>query len=149
MDGIVQHQANVMGAENSAYYGPILARHPDGISKGLAARLEVGAKVSGGDYVRSLNARETAYAGVARALNEVSAIITLSSCGPAPVTLNSTGNAIFNGMWTLLGVPCVSLPMMTVGGMPCGVQLIGKRCDEGRLLAVAQWLEDTVAARKK
>jgi Asp-tRNA(Asn)/Glu-tRNA(Gln) amidotransferase A subunit family amidase len=90
-----------------------------------------------------------AYDAVARVLDEHSAILTLSSCGPAPVTLNSTGNAIFNGMWTLLGVPCVSLPLMTVGGLPCGVQLIGKRRDEGRLLAVARWLEEQVAKGAK
>jgi Asp-tRNA(Asn)/Glu-tRNA(Gln) amidotransferase A subunit family amidase len=149
MDGIVQHHANVMGAENAAYYGPLLARYPDGISKGLAARLETSAKVLGSAYVRSLNAREMAYDAVARVLDEHSAILTLSSCGPAPVTLNSTGNAIFNGMWTLLGVPCVSLPLMTVGGLPCGVQLIGKRRDEGRLLAVARWLEEQVAKGAK
>ena len=148
MDDIVAHHANVMGAENSAYYGPLLARHPEGVSKRLADRLAVSAKVSGGDYVRSLNARETAYAGLARVLDGHSAILTLASCGPAPVTLESTGNAIFNGMWTLLGVPCISLPLMTVGGLPCGVQLVGKRRDEGRLLAVARWLEETVKARK-
>ena len=58
--------------------------------------------------------------------------------------LGSTGNPAFNGMWTLLGVPCVTLPLLRVDGMPCGVQLIGKRRDEGRLLAHARWLEETI-----
>jgi Asp-tRNA(Asn)/Glu-tRNA(Gln) amidotransferase A subunit family amidase len=145
MDGIVEHHASVMGAENAAYYGPLLERYKDAISKGLAARLETGAKVPGHAYVRALNAREDAYRAVSRVLDAHSAILTLSSCGPAPVTLNSTGNAIFNGMWTLLGVPCVSLPLLTVDGLPLGVQLIGKRRDEGRLLAAARWLEDRAA----
>ena len=49
---------------------------------------------------------------------------------------------------TYLGVPCVSLPLMTVGGMPCGVQLIGARRDEGRLLATARWVEEFAGAKR-
>ncbi len=145
--GIIEHQANIMGGENSAYYGPLLARHPDGVSDRLAERLGIGAKVSAGDYIRSLVARETIYAEVAKALGTYSAFITLPSCGPAPKTLASTGNAVFNAMWTYLGVPCVTLPLLTVGGLPLGVQLIGMRRDEGRLLATARWMEERVAGR--
>lgn len=144
MDGIVEHHGNVMGAENAGYYGPLLANHPEGLSDNITARLQASIKITGGEYVRSLNARETAYAEVARVLESYSAILTLSSCGPAPKGFATTGNAIFNGMWTLLGVPCVSLPLMTVDGLPCGVQLIGKRRDEARLLATARWLEERV-----
>jgi len=141
---IIRHQASVMGAENAHFYGPLLARNPEGISPGLTERLKGAAKVLGSDYVAALQARETIYAEVEKILSQYSALLTLPSCGPAPKGLGSTGNAVFNGMWTLLGVPCVSLPLMQVGGMPCGVQLIGKRRDEGRLLATARWLEETV-----
>ena len=138
---IMRHQASVMGAENAHFYGPLLARQPDGLSPGLAERLKAGATVPGHDYVAALQARETIYAEVDKVLSQFTALVTLSSCGPAPLGLGSTGNPAFNGMWTLLGVPCVSLPLMQVGGMPCGVQLIGKRRDEGRLLAAARWFE--------
>jgi Asp-tRNA(Asn)/Glu-tRNA(Gln) amidotransferase A subunit family amidase len=104
--------------------------------------------VSGGDYVASLEARETIYAEIDRVLSQYTALVTLPSCGPAPKGLGSTGNAVFNGMWTYLGVPCVSLPLMTVEGMPCGVQLIGKRRDEGRLLAASRWFEGHVKASR-
>jgi len=148
MDDIVAHHGNVMSAENAGYYGPLLARHPEGISKGFTERLQASLKVTGGDYVRSLNARETAYAAVARVLDQNAAILTLSSTGPAPKGHASTGNAIFNGMWTLLGVPCVSLPLMTVGGMPFGLQLVGKRRDEARLLATARHVETLLASKR-
>ena len=144
MNPILSHQAAVMGAENAHFYGPLLARQPDGISPKLTERLQAGAKVLGSDYVAALQAREAIYAEVDKVLSRYSALLTLSSCGSAPKGLGSTGNAVFNGMWTLLGVPCVSLPLMLVDGMPCGVQLIGKRRDEGRLLATARWLEERV-----
>ena len=147
LDGIVQHHTHIMGGENAGYYGPLLARNPEGVSPGLTERLGAALKVSAGDYVRSVAARDMLYAEVARVLDSHAALITLSSTGPAPKGLGSTGNAVFNGMWTYLGVPCVSLPLMTVGGMPCGVQLIAKRRDEGRLLATARWVEEFAAGR--
>lgn len=147
MDDIIAHHANVMGAENAGYYGPLLQRHPEGLSPGITERLKASLKVTGGDYVRSLNARETAYAAVARVLDQHAAILTLSSPGPAPKGLQSTGNAVYNGMWTLLGVPCISLPLMQVGGMPFGLQLVGKRRDEARLLVAARWIEAKLAGK--
>lgn len=146
LNGIIQHHANVMSAENATYYGPLFARNPEGISSALAERLGIGAKVLASDYVNSLNARESIYAEVEKILQTHSALLTLSSPGPAPKGLVSTGKAIFNGMWTYLGVPCVSLPLMKVDCMPCGVQLIGMRRDEGRLLAAARWFEENVHA---
>ena len=145
---IVQHHSNVQGAENAHFYGPLLKRDPKGVSPMLTAVLNAGAKVLGHDYVAALQARETMYAAVEAVLGGYCALITLPSCGPAPKGLSSTGNAVFNGMWTLLGVPCVSLPLMQVGGMPCGVQLVGMRRDEGRLLATARWVEDTVRGKQ-
>ena len=147
LDDIIQHHAHVMGAENSGYYGPYLEKGPDALSRGLADRLTAARSVTAADYVRSLAARDQLYAEVERVLGSFAAILTLPSCGPAPKGLGSTGNAVFNAMWTYLGVPCVTLPLMTVDGMPCGVQLIGKRRDEARLLATARWVEMQTADR--
>ena len=63
---------------------------------------------------------------------------------PGPET---TGNAIFNGLWTYLGVPCVNLPLFSANGLPLGVQLVGKRGDEARLLRTAKWLDGHKSAR--
>lgn len=140
-DGIVEHHSNVMEAEKASYYGPLLDASPDGLSSSLADRIRYGSTVPARAYIDALRARDRAYAALEDVLSRNAAILTLSSPGPAPKGLGSTGNAIYNGMWTLLGVPCVTLPLMTVGGMPCGVQLIGLRHDEGRLLRVARWVE--------
>ena len=60
--------------------------------------------------------------------------------GLAPKGLDATGNPVFCRFWTYLGVPAVSLPLLEVEGMPMGVQLIGARGDDGRLLRTARWL---------
>ena len=146
LNGIIQHHATVMGAENATHYGPLLARDPGGISPALTARIGIGAKILAVDYIKSLNARESIYADIEKILETYTALLTLSSPGPAPKSLASTGSHVFNGMWTYLGVPCVSLPLMQIGRMPCGVQLIGMRRDEARLLATANWFEKNVRA---
>jgi Asp-tRNA(Asn)/Glu-tRNA(Gln) amidotransferase A subunit family amidase len=63
----------------------------------------------------------------------------------APRGFETTGDAAFNSPWTYLGVPCVSLPRLTVDGMPLGVQLVGGRGAEGRLLRTARWLDGFLA----
>jgi len=69
------------------------------------------------------------------------AILCPSALGPAPAGLDSTGDAIFNGLWTLTGMPAVTLPLLTSqSGLPMGVQLVGPKGGDGRLLRTAQWL---------
>jgi Asp-tRNA(Asn)/Glu-tRNA(Gln) amidotransferase A subunit family amidase len=65
-------------------------------------------------------------------------VITPSAPGEAPEGLHTTGNAVFNQMWTLLHVPCVNVPAgRGVLGLPVGVQLVGPRFCDARLLAIA------------
>ena len=79
-------------------------------------------------------------------LARADAIVVPAAPGPAPEGLATTGDPIFNGLWTLIGVPAVSLPLLqTADGRPMGVQLIGRRGDDGRLLRAAAWLMDRVA----
>ncbi|MDX2203954.1 MAG: amidase [Hyphomicrobiaceae bacterium] len=145
MAEVRRHHAHVMGAEGAAYYGPFLRQKPELLSGFITARLTESLKIAAPDYARSMAAREPMYAAVAAVLQRFDAILTLSACGPAPKGLESTGNPVFNAMWTYLGVPCVSLPLLDVSGLPLGVQLVGARRGEGRLLATARALERHLA----
>ncbi|MCJ2013225.1 amidase [Methylobacterium sp. J-076] len=71
---------------------------------------------------------------------EVDAILTFSAPGPAPETLASTGDPRFNRLWTLMGVPCVNVPVPG-DGLPVGVQVIGRFGGDGQALAVARSIE--------
>ncbi|HRD75480.1 MAG TPA: amidase [Hyphomicrobiaceae bacterium] len=142
-------QPVVQGTENAAYYGPLLDKYPEGVAPALADRIRAGRKFSGEEYVRALRDRETIYAAVERTLVDFTAILTPASCGPAPKGLKSTGNPVFNATWTLLGVPCVTLPLLDVDGLPLGVQLVGRRRDDGRLLRTARWLARELAPKPR
>ena len=68
------------------------------------------------------------------------AIVTPAAPGEAPIG-EATGDPAFNTLWTYCGVPAVTLPLLTgSNGMPIGVQLVGRRLHDGRLLRTAEWL---------
>jgi len=80
-------------------------------------------------------------AGLEELFQHCDAIVTPSVTGEAPVGLESTGSPIFCTMWSLCGVPCVTLPLLTgSNGLPIGVQLVGRPGYDGRLLRTARWL---------
>jgi len=130
-------------AENGFHYGPFVARGRELIPDALADRITKGRRVTADDYMAALAVRETAYASVESILQDYSAILTPAAPGPAPrFDAGSTGNPIFNALWTFLGCPCVTLPLLEIeDGLPIGVQLVGARGDDGRLLRTARWLE--------
>ncbi len=76
-------------------------------------------------------------------------LLMAPAAGEAPVGLASTGNAAFNRLWTMLGVPCITLPAgRGVRGLPLGVQLVARNMagEEPALLARARWLQNALAA---
>jgi Asp-tRNA(Asn)/Glu-tRNA(Gln) amidotransferase A subunit family amidase len=92
-------------------------------------------------YLAALDWRETLYAGLESILDRYDAILTPAVPGEAPGNLSTTGSAAFNALWSFLGVPALTLPLLTGGsGLPIGVQLVGRRLDDARLLRTARWL---------
>ncbi len=67
-------------------------------------------------------------------------LLTPSAPGEAPAGIESTGSSLFNRNWTLLGVPCVTLPTgRGASGLPLGVQFVGNYGEDGRVLLAAEW----------
>ena len=130
----------VQSVELAAHFGQILDRAPDTLSQGLAARIEEGRRVRAVDYFSARNARERLYATMQEICTDHGTILTPAALGPAPKDLGTTGNPVFCAFWTFLGVPAVTLPLLEADGMPVGVQLVGLRGDDGRLLRAARWL---------
>lgn len=130
----------IQDVEMAAHYGPLLVRAPGQLSKGLAERIEEGRRVNGVDYFAALDARERFYANTSEIFTDYGTILTPAALGPAPRDLGTTGSPVFCAFWTYLGVPAVTLPLLEADGMPLGVQLVGPRRDDGRLLRSARWL---------
>lgn len=141
LEQVLEWQRIVQLAENAGYYGPLQDKGRSGLSEGLNARLDEGAGVPVRDYVEAIAARDKAYAETAKLYETFTAILTPAAPGPAPLLSEGiTGSPIFNGLWTYLGMPCITIPLLQVDGLPVGVQLVGMRRDDGRLLQTARWL---------
>jgi Asp-tRNA(Asn)/Glu-tRNA(Gln) amidotransferase A subunit family amidase len=70
-------------------------------------------------------------------------LITPSATGEAPAGLGATGDPMFCRSWSLLGLPCVHLPVaQSQHGLPIGLQLVGRHGQDHQLLAVAQWVHE-------
>jgi Asp-tRNA(Asn)/Glu-tRNA(Gln) amidotransferase A subunit family amidase len=119
-------------------------RHAAGLSKMMLDRLALAESMTIEDYRRALAERGYIRANYARLSSFADAAITLSAIGAAPVGLHSTGNPIFAVAASLLGVPAVSLPLLSDEGLPLGLQVIGFEQQDAALIGVAAWLRDTL-----
>ncbi len=104
------------------------------------SKLEAGAKIDYATYTAARELGEKGRALVDTMFDDIDVLLTAPAPGEAPLGLQSTGKATFNLLWTYLWVPCVTLPL-TRGptGLPVGIQLVGRRHEDARLLGVAAW----------
>jgi Asp-tRNA(Asn)/Glu-tRNA(Gln) amidotransferase A subunit family amidase len=97
------------------------------------------------DYTRALAGIAPLNQVLDEVFNEYDAILTPAAPGEAPRGLTSTGNPIFCTIWTYLGTPAVTLPLLkSENGMPIGVQLVARRDNDARLLRTARSLVTTL-----
>lgn len=144
LDSVIAVHRSIMAAENTHHFGPLQEKAGHLLSEALRKRLETGSAINAKQYLDAISQREPMYQAFAGMFERFDAVLCLSSPGPAPKGLATTGNPVFNSMWTFLGVPTVTLPLLEVDGLPLGAQLVGPRREEGRLLQIAQWFEGAV-----
>jgi Asp-tRNA(Asn)/Glu-tRNA(Gln) amidotransferase A subunit family amidase len=120
----------------------------DRLSDALRTQLARGREVTAVDYQLARRRAEAFADGLAELFEErCDAILTPSAPGPAPLGLESTGDPSFCTLWTLAGMPAITLPLMNAAnGLPLGVQLVGPRHGDARLLRTARWLARRVQA---
>jgi Asp-tRNA(Asn)/Glu-tRNA(Gln) amidotransferase A subunit family amidase len=113
----------------------------DKLSESLRGIIEEGRKVLAVDYSAAMDWRTVLNGGLDEVFARFDAILTPAANGEAPVGLESTGDPAFSTLWSFCGTPAVSLPLLVgENGMPIGVQLVGLRGNDARLLRTANWL---------
>ncbi|MEX2198488.1 MAG: amidase [Burkholderiales bacterium] len=134
-------QRTIMEAEMAANFAAEWERGRDKLSPQLRSLLERGRETRAFDYQTALARIAPLNEGFAEIFERCDAILTPSAPGTAPKGLDSTGDPAFCTLWTLCGMPAVSLPLMKgENGLPMGVQLVGPRSGDARLLRTARWL---------
>ncbi len=112
------------------------------LSKYMQDAITKGNKHSAKEYAEAIDFMKRSYESYEEVFEDYHGVLSPSSPGVAPKGLKSTGTAEFNKVWSYLGTPCISLPLLEgENNLPLGVQLIGNKYDDHRFLGVARWLE--------
>jgi Asp-tRNA(Asn)/Glu-tRNA(Gln) amidotransferase A subunit family amidase len=140
-DAPALHEA-ISGAELAVSLRREWEHGRDGLSALLRARIERGLGVSAHEYLRAQARVPELVAGFTELFEQrYDAILTPAAFGTAPAGLESTGDPAFCLLWTLCGLPALNIPLMQgANGLPLGVQLVGPRHGDARLLRTARWL---------
>lgn len=117
------------------------------LSAEIRALIEYGDDIDAESYFEARCAAEQGVRDVESIFDQWDVLLAPSATGEAPAGIEATGDPLFSRMWMLIGVPTLSLPALEgPNGLPIGVQLIGARfCDE-RLLRASSWIERAVAS---
>jgi Asp-tRNA(Asn)/Glu-tRNA(Gln) amidotransferase A subunit family amidase len=133
----------------------LVNQNPSGVSARAQAILKYAEAMTPEDYRVLLMERAVAQQRHA-AVGPLADAIILPSCpGPAPLWSGDvpgqplaprpTGSSVFNMPSSMLFAPCVTMPLMSVGGLPMGAQLMGQQHQDARMTAFARWMLASVA----
>jgi Asp-tRNA(Asn)/Glu-tRNA(Gln) amidotransferase A subunit family amidase len=142
---LVQAQSDIQLTEQAQSLAHERLRHWPRLSERLRGNLDAGLKVAHERY----DAAQTLARNCRRSLTEVFAdcdvLLAPSAPGAAPEGLAMTGDPLFSRIWTLLRVPCVSIPVAAAAnGLPVGLQVIGAFGSDAQTLAAAHSLQQVL-----
>jgi Asp-tRNA(Asn)/Glu-tRNA(Gln) amidotransferase A subunit family amidase len=137
----------IMGFEAASEFTALQREHRSDLSPAFNAYLDWAHGIPRASYEAAL----AQAAGIRRSLHEFfaahDAVLTVPAPGEAPADLTQTGDPSFCTLWTLGGLPAITLPSgFGPRGLPLGVQLVGARNGDAALLAVAHWCERALPA---
>jgi Asp-tRNA(Asn)/Glu-tRNA(Gln) amidotransferase A subunit family amidase len=122
-------------------------RHRDQIDTRLRAQLDAAAAISADDYDAARRTSSRARQLLADTMADCDVILTPSAPGSAPHGFGSTGDPMFNRLWTLMGPPCVNVTGLYDNALPLGVQIVGRFGRDRAALEAALFLEQAIARK--
>jgi Asp-tRNA(Asn)/Glu-tRNA(Gln) amidotransferase A subunit family amidase len=132
------------------HQGALFDSAPDRLSDTLKPMIAKGRAIGRDQYDEALEVKASAERFFDTLFLDYDAIIAPAATGEAPLFGTGTGDPVFCTIWTLCGLPAVTLPLMVgATGLPIGVQLIGAPERDDRLLRTARWLETTLRAEAR
>jgi Asp-tRNA(Asn)/Glu-tRNA(Gln) amidotransferase A subunit family amidase len=124
-------------------------RHHEALPPRLRGKLDSTRGIGRAEYDDALSVARRARSEIEATFRQVDLILTVSASGPAPRGLSSIGETNFNRLWTLLGVPCVNVPIYPdAEQLPVGVQVIASYGADRRAIEAAGTLESALKAQR-
>ncbi len=117
--------------------------HRAALSAELQALIEEGRRYTAQDELVAQALAAKCRLELGTILGEVDVLLTPASIGEAPGGLGKTGDPLFNRIWTMLHVPCVSYPIGAgPAGLPLGAQVVGAHGADDALIGYAMWMQN-------
>lgn len=140
-EAAADQRAIINAAEMAYYFGHYYTSGAERLGRETREEIEVGQRISASEYIAACSYQNNLRHQTEALFEHCDVLICPAALGAAPEGLKSTGDSIFNGIWTLAGVPAITLPLMkTPNGLPVGVQLVACADDEVGLIRAARWL---------
>jgi Asp-tRNA(Asn)/Glu-tRNA(Gln) amidotransferase A subunit family amidase len=142
-----QWHQTIMSAEMALNLAREWEHGRERMSEQLRKQIEQGRAVTAFDYQDALRRINPIHESLVELFEQrYYAILTPAAPSAAPKGLAATGDPAFCTLWTLCGMPCISLPLLqSSNGLPIGVQLVGPRGGDAKLLRTARWLAAKMA----
>ena len=129
--------------ERSRVMADLWQNERDHLSANIAKQLENGTSMPFSTYQNAVILANDSRAQLDDIFGNVDFILAPAATGEAPKGLDYTGDPQFQGCWTILHVPTISLPTHAgPNGLPVGIQLVGRRWQDDTLLSWSRWVVD-------
>ena len=136
--------------ENRWGYRNLINKTPEKVSERLKNTLKKAEAMTPEIYQRFILQRAYIRQAHKMCAPVADAIITLSCPGPAPkwsgdtdgraLVARPTGDPVFNFASSLMGAPCVTIPMLSIDNLPVGIQIITQREEDAKATCYARWI---------
>ena len=140
LHGVAETAGIITAYERRWPYYDYYQRHRDKLSTYLQGQIETSFSLTDDDFQAAVAQRTLIRQQVASLRAKADGFITFTASGPAPVGLQWTGSRSFQICWTLTATPSFTLPLLSVGGLPLGVQLMGFADQDETLARHALWI---------
>ena len=129
----------IMRREVAHAFAPWVARGQAELSDTVRAHIEGGRDIDADTYLSLLDEADAMRRAFEHALRPYDAALTPAAPGGAPEGLDFTGSRSQTMLWTMLGVPAINVPILAVGGLPLGLQVVGCFGGDAATLRAAAW----------
>ena len=129
----------IMRREVAHAFAPWMARGEADLSDVVRGHVVGGREIDADAYLSLLDQADAMRRAFEHALRPYDAALTPAAPGGAPEGLDFTGSRTQTMLWTMLGVPAINVPALTVGGLPLGLQAVGRFGADATTLRAAAW----------
>ena len=139
LDRAAAAHLGIMRREVAHAFTPWFARGEADLSDTVRAHIAGGRAIDADAYLSLLDEADGMRRAFEHALRPYDAALTPAAPGGAPEGLDFTGSRSQTMLWTMLGVPAVNAPILSVGGLPLGLQVVGRFGADATTLRAAAW----------